>query len=164
MSFARGVALVLGFVVAVAFGVWIGPHITHRGAATGEVTASSQASVGSVDSSGSVTGPSVKREPSSHRAAEKQRKSAATTATRIPVGSTPRAISVIAPALHEQLKPKLAEAEVEIADNGLYARGTPDNDEFGHVQLANGDIWRFAFRSHHRVGSPETGRSIHPQC
>ena len=111
MSFAKGLALVLGFVAAVAVGVWIGPQITHRGAALGDATASSQGSVSSVDSVGSVDRdmqrPTVKRVPSSQRAAAKQRKAAQTTATGMPVGSTPRAISVIAPALHERLKPLL---------------------------------------------------------
>src|SRR6476469_5259037 len=102
MRLAKGVALVLGFVAAVVLGVWIGPHVTHRGAVVGDTTGSPQASVSSVEKD--LPGPTVKRAPS-RRTAAKQRKAAETTPTGLPVGSTPRAISVIAPALHERLKP-----------------------------------------------------------
>ena len=106
MRLAKGAALVLGFAAAVLLGVWIGPHITHRGAVVGETTGPAQASVSSVQSD--QPGPTVKRAPSSQGlAAKEQRKAAETTAKAIPVGSTPRAISVIAPALHERLKPLL---------------------------------------------------------
>ena len=44
----------------------------------------------------------------------------------------------------------LSPAEAEITADAVSARLTPDGvDEVGHVRLANGDIWRFAFRSHH---------------
>jgi hypothetical protein len=114
MSFAKGSALVLAFVAAVALGVWIGPHITHRGTAVADATASSQPSVGSVDKD--LPARTVKRMPASERATAKQRKAAETTATRRSVGATPRAISVIAPALHERLKPLLNKgANMEVA-------------------------------------------------
>jgi hypothetical protein len=32
------------------------------------------------------------------------------------------------------------------------ATRTSEGDAVGQVLLANGDIWRFAFRSHHRIG------------
>jgi len=103
MNFAKRSALVLGFVGAVALGVWIGPHITHRGAGVADAIVSSQTPVDSVDKV--VTAATVERVPPSRTA--KQKKAAETRATRIPVGSTPRAVSVIAPALHERLKPLL---------------------------------------------------------
>ncbi len=103
MSFAKGIALVLGFVAAVALGVWIGPHITHRGAA--DATAPSQASVSTGEND--LPPATVKRAPSSPRAATKPSKAAETTAARKSVGATPRTISVIAPTLHERLKPLL---------------------------------------------------------
>jgi hypothetical protein len=44
----------------------------------------------------------------------------------------------------------LSPAEAEITADAVSGRLTPDGvDEVGHVRLANGDIWRFAFRSHH---------------
>jgi hypothetical protein len=42
----------------------------------------------------------------------------------------------------------LTPAEIQITDEAVSARMTPENDEVGHIQPANGDIWRFAFRSH----------------
>ena len=101
MSFAKGIALVLGFVGAVALGVWIGPHVTHRGV-IGDATAP-QTSVARVDQDSPA--PAVKHVPSSRRAAS--RKTVETTAKGTSVGATPRAISVIAPALHERLRPLL---------------------------------------------------------
>jgi hypothetical protein len=50
----------------------------------------------------------------------------------------------------------LTPAEIQITDEAVSARMTPENDEVGHIQLANGDIWRFAFRSHHLVGGPDS--------
>jgi hypothetical protein len=105
MSFAKGIALVLGFVAAVALGVWIGPHITHRGVAVGDATASNQVSVSSGEKN--LPAATVKRVPSSPRGATQPKKAAETTAMRKSVGTTPRAISVIAPTLHERLKPLL---------------------------------------------------------
>jgi hypothetical protein len=103
MSFAKGIALVLGFVAAVALGVWIGPHITHRGAA--DATASSQTSVNT--GVNDLPAATVKRVPSTPRAATKQRKAAEAIAVRKSIGTTPRAVSVIAPTLHDRLKPLL---------------------------------------------------------
>jgi hypothetical protein len=117
MRFAKGVALVLGLVAAVAFGVWIGPSITDRVAAN-NTTASTQPSVSSVDTD--LQKPIVKRVPSSQRTTAKQRKAADTTVHSVPVGSTPRAVSVIAPALHERLKPLLNKgANMDVASEGF---------------------------------------------
>jgi len=136
MRLAKGVALVLGFVAAVVLGVWIGPHVTHRGAVVGDTGGSPQASVSSVEKD--LPGPTVKRAPSSHRTAAKQRKAAETTPTGLPVGSTPRAISVIAPALHERLKPLLNKgANMDVASEDF-----GDAEQFAAVAHAarNTDI------------------------
>ena len=130
MSFAKGSALVLGFVAAIGLGVWIGPHITHRGASVADATASSQAPVGSVDKE--LTAPTVKRMPASERGNAKQRKAAETTATRRSVGATPRAISVIAPALHERLKPLLNKG----ANMDLASEDFGDAEQFAAVAHA----------------------------
>ena len=103
MSFAKGIALVLGFVGAVALGVWIGPHVTHR-VAVADATAP-QASVARVDQD--VPAPAVKHVPSSRRAAARDKKTGETVAKGRSIGATPRAISVIAPALHDRLRPLL---------------------------------------------------------
>ena len=50
----------------------------------------------------------------------------------------------------------LTPAESQITDGPLSARLTPDNNEAGSVRIANGDTWRFAFRSHHLVGGPDS--------
>jgi hypothetical protein len=145
MSFAKGSALVLAFVAAVALGVWIGPHITHRGTAVADATASSQPSVGSADTG--LTAPTVKRVPASQRGTAKKSKAAETTATRIPVGATPRTISVIAPALHERLKPLLNKgANLDVASEDF-----GDAEQFAAVAHAarNTDIPFMALK--HRV-------------
>jgi hypothetical protein len=117
MRFAKGLALVLGFVAAVVLGVWIGPHVTHRGAVVGDTTGSTQASASSVEKD--LPDSAVKRASPSRRTAPKQ-KAAAATKARVPVGSTPRAISVIAPALHERLKPLLNKgANMDVASEGF---------------------------------------------
>ena len=36
------------------------------------------------------------------------------------------------------------------------ARLTPEGDQVGHVKLGNGEIWCFAFRSHHRIEGEES--------
>jgi hypothetical protein len=129
MSAAKGSALVLGFVAAVALGVWIGPHITHRGAAVADATASSQ-TVTSLDKD--LTAPTVKRVPPSQRGTAKQRKLAETPAMRTSVGATPRAISVIAPALHERLKPLLNKG----ANMDLASEDFGDAEDFAAVAHA----------------------------
>jgi hypothetical protein len=42
--------------------------------------------------------------------------------------------------------------ESQFIDDAIFARLTPEQDQVGHLRLENGDIWRFAFRSHHRLG------------
>jgi hypothetical protein len=130
MSFAKGSALVLGFVAAVGLGVWIGPHITHRGAAVVDATASSQSPVGSFDKE--LTARTVTRMPASDRGTAKQRKAAETTAARRSVGATPRAISVIALALHERLKPLLNKG----ANMDLASEDFGDAEQFAAVAHA----------------------------
>ncbi len=46
--------------------------------------------------------------------------------------------------------------ESEITDGPLSARITSENHEIGSIRLANGDTWRFAFRSHHSLGGPDS--------
>ena len=58
--------------------------------------------------------------------------------------------------LHSVPAQPLTPAEVQITDGPLSARITPDNNEAGSIRLANGDTWRFAFRSHHVVGGPDS--------
>jgi hypothetical protein len=50
----------------------------------------------------------------------------------------------------------LTSAEAQITNDALSARVTPEHDEVGHVQLPNGDTWRFAFRSHHLLDGPDS--------
>ena len=50
----------------------------------------------------------------------------------------------------------LTPTESELTDGPLSARLTPDRNEVGSIRLANGDIWRFAFRSHHLLGGPDS--------
>lgn len=50
----------------------------------------------------------------------------------------------------------LTPTESKVSDGPLSARFTPQNNEVGSIRLANGDIWCFAFRSHHLVGGPDS--------
>jgi hypothetical protein len=50
----------------------------------------------------------------------------------------------------------LTPAESKNTDGPLSARLAPDDSEVGSIRLANGDIWRFAFRSHHLIGGPDS--------
>lgn len=46
----------------------------------------------------------------------------------------------------------LAPAEIQRTFGPVVCRSSHDSD-FGHVTLPNGDIWRYAFRSHHVLGT-----------
>jgi len=50
----------------------------------------------------------------------------------------------------------LAPAEAQFTDGPLFAKLAPDNNEIGSIRLNNGDTWRFAFRSHHLIGGPDS--------
>lgn len=50
----------------------------------------------------------------------------------------------------------LTPSETQIINDAVSARVTPEHNEVGHVKLANGDTWRFAFRSHHLLDGPES--------
>jgi hypothetical protein len=127
MKFAKGSALVLGFVAAAALGVWIGPHITHRGAAVADATApTSQAPVVRVDKN--LSARAVHRAPASEPTDATSMRAAATTFH----GSTPRTVSVIAPALHERLKPLLNKG----ADMGLASEDFGEAEQFAAVAHA----------------------------
>jgi len=127
MTFAKGSALVLGFVAAVALGVWVGPHITHRGAAVADATApTSQTPVVHAEKNSSAR--AVHRAPASERADAAPGKAAATTFH----GSTPRTVSVIAPALHERLKPLLNKG----ADMNLASEDFGEAEQFAAVAHA----------------------------
>jgi hypothetical protein len=46
----------------------------------------------------------------------------------------------------------LTSAEIKLTNDHVYSRDTADYDQVGNVVLNNGDVWRFAFRSHHAIG------------
>lgn len=50
----------------------------------------------------------------------------------------------------------IAKTEAMISAGPLAARISPQGDEIGSIQLGNGDVWRFAFRSHHRLGGNDS--------
>ena len=50
----------------------------------------------------------------------------------------------------------LAATAVTITNGIVSARLSDGHDEVGHLQLPSGDVWRFAFRSHHLIGGPES--------
>lgn len=98
MTFAKASALVLGFLGAMALGVWIGPHITDRGGTTESPAA--QVSQPSRAAAKSRPAPRTSREASARAATS--------------------AISPSAPELHERLKPLLNRgAKMAIAADGF---------------------------------------------
>jgi len=126
MTFTKGFALVLGFAAAVALGVWIGPHITHRGATVDDSTAAAtEQPVVSTDKE--QTPPDARHAPASRASAK--RTTAATTKTPTPVGATPRTVPAAAPALHERLKPLLNKG----ADMGRASQDFSDAEQFAAV-------------------------------
>jgi hypothetical protein len=50
----------------------------------------------------------------------------------------------------------LTPTEAQIQFGAVASRSSPSGDQVGHVELPNGDIWRFAFRSHHTLGGPDS--------
>ncbi|MCW0220260.1 MAG: hypothetical protein OJI67_18180 [Prosthecobacter sp.] len=49
----------------------------------------------------------------------------------------------------------LSPAEVQTTLGPIFSRADHDS-ALGHVTLANGDLWRFAFRSHHVLGTDDS--------
>jgi cytoskeletal protein RodZ len=130
MTFTKGFALALAFAAAVALGVWIGPHITHRGSTVNDSTAASTAQpVASIDNE--QPAPHARRAPSS-RASAKHTTAAATTKPPTPAGATPLTVPAAAPALHERLKPLLNKG----ADMGVASQDFRDAEQFAAVAHA----------------------------
>jgi hypothetical protein len=130
MTFAKGSALALAFAAAVALGVWIGPHITHRDAVATDSTAS--ATQPAVDNDKQQTA-RESRHTAQPRATTKRAERAAATKTATPPGTTPREVPVAAPALHERLKPLLNKG----ADMGLASQDFTNAEQFAAVAHAS---------------------------
>ena len=109
MTWAKGIALVMAFVGAVALGVFIGPHVTHR----------DQTSTDMVSSTAPATTAAEQSEPKHGRTAHgpvraKKPNPAKTAPAWTPAGApgaTPPEVPAAAPALHQRLKPLLNSAE-----------------------------------------------------
>lgn len=125
MTFEKVSALALGFVGAVALGVWIGPHILPHGATVTDTTASvTQAPAAPVDSA-------PRRAPASKRSPTKP-STAATTSTPTLPGETQRIVPTAAPALHDRLKPLLNKG----ASMGVASEDFGDAQQFAAVAHA----------------------------
>src|SRR5437762_12016625 len=106
MTLIKGIALALAFTAAVALGVWIGPHITHRAASNNDATAvTTQQPAASIDNE-QPTKTETRRAPAP-RARTKHTSESTAKNTTTPVGATPLTVPAAAPALHERLKPLL---------------------------------------------------------
>jgi len=125
MKSNKELALGLGFVAAVAFGVWLGPYITQRESASDQIAPPSQVPQVSIDNH-----PSAPRAPATRRTTVKP--VTVTAATRSPSGATPRTVPASAPALHEVLKPILNKG----ADMGIASREFVDAEQFATVAHA----------------------------
>jgi hypothetical protein len=132
MTLTKGLALAFAFAGAVALGVWIGPHITHRGATVNDATASAtQPPVARADTE--QTGRLAQRTPASRANAKPTARAATTTTTRAATtkrapspGATPLTVPAAAPALHERLKPLLNKG----ADMGLASQDFRTAEQF----------------------------------
>ena len=128
MSWAKGSALVLAFVGAIALGVWIGPYVTHRAATVGEPIASAtQSPAPSVDTD--RTAPKASRAATIHRAKPKR---SAADAPAVTASVTTPTIPAAAPALHVQLKPLLNKG----ADMGIASEDFATAEQFAAVAHA----------------------------
>jgi aspartyl aminopeptidase len=132
MTLGKGSTLGLGLAGAVALGVWIGPHITHRGATVTDATAAAtQVPAASVDEH--QTAREARRAPASKRVTAKP--ASATVATKTTSTSsdiTARTTPAAAPALHELLKPLLNKG----ADMGVASQDFADAEQFAAVAHA----------------------------
>jgi hypothetical protein len=154
MTFAKATALALAFAGAVALGVWIGPHMTHRDRTATDTTASADQTSTSSDQTAPQRAPATRANTKASRKA-----AAATTPTKTsslprPVGSTPPTVPAAAPALHERLKPLLNKG----ADMGIAAQDFDSAEKFAAVAHAarNTDV-PFMLLKHRTV---EEGKSL----
>jgi hypothetical protein len=137
MTWAKWAALIVAFVAAVALGVLIGPHITHRDRTASDTTASAATSPAAVDESQQPAPNRAVPRSSVKRMRKAPAKSTGTATTSIavdrPVGSTPPEVPPAAPALHERLKPLLNKG----ADMGKAAEDFNDAEQFAAVAHAS---------------------------
>jgi hypothetical protein len=135
MKFGKMFALVLGFVGAIALGVWVGPHMTQRGTAVTSPTASvTPAPKVNVD----LPARDVRRSPASRHATTAPitaptNAAPTTEVARTSSSPTTRTVPAAAPALHEVLKPLLNKG----ADMGVAAQEFVDAEQFAAVAHAS---------------------------
>jgi len=136
MTWAKGLMLTLGFAGAMALGVLIGPHITHRDRAATDTAFSSAAESAAVEQS------AVTPERAPHAALKTKKiasaKKASPSTPPRAAGATPLELPPAAPALHERLKPLLNKG----ADMGKAAEDFNNAEQFASVAHAarNTDI------------------------
>jgi len=136
MTWAKGIALVMAFVGAVALGVFIGPHVTHRDQTSTDMVSSTAPATTAVEQS------EPKQERTAHGPVRAKKTNpaktpSASTPARAP-GATPPEVPAAAPALHERLKPLLKKG----ADMGKAAEDFNSAEQFAAVAHAarNTDI------------------------
>ena len=149
MRFSKGIALVLAFVGAVALGIWIGPHVTHRDTVAVAPTAQAPDV-----SSEQQAAPVARRAPASERATTKPVTTTASTTKRTPAGATARTVPAAAPALHDVLKPLLNKG----ADMGLASEEFVNAEQFAAVAHASRNTELPFMVLKHRV--VEEGKSL----
>lgn len=127
---AKGTALVLAFVGAIALGVWIGPYVTHRAATVGDTIATAtQTPAASVDMDrAAAKGPHA---TTIHRAKTMPKRSAPE-APAVTASVTTPTIPAAAPALHVRLKPLLNKG----ADMGIASEDFDTAEQFAAVAHA----------------------------
>jgi len=130
MHVARAAALVVALIAAIAIGVWIGPHLTHRRTPVADPIASASPSpAASVDANRTIR--SAPRAPARHRAQATVKKAAEATALA-KAGTTLKTLPAAAPALHERMKGVLNKG----ADMGIASEDFDSAEQFVTVARA----------------------------
>jgi hypothetical protein len=121
MTFGKATALTAGLVGAMAFGVWIGPHLTGHTESINDTTGTHAAAPAAPSAEASKTPtPSRPRTPAAHG-----------DMTSTPRGDTPNAartttVALSAPKLHKRLKPLLKPG----ADMAIVSEGFRNAEDF----------------------------------
>jgi hypothetical protein len=113
MTFGKATALTAGLVGAMAFGVWVGPHLTNRGDKTKDATSvhATEPAASSASATKTTTAP---------RPRTPVARGDATTAAAAPNAANNTAVPLSAPQLHKRLKPLLKPgADMTIVSDGF---------------------------------------------
>jgi len=132
MSFAKGSALGLAFIGAVAVGVLIGPRVTDRFATTVTETVASSNTAPAASVEKDQTARSAQRAPAARPASAKARRTAVASPVVTEADAETKTLPAAAPALHERIKNVLNKG----ADMGIASEDFGSAEQFVTVAHA----------------------------